>query len=133
MTEQTTSKRAASRRSTENDEDEAAVGRRTVPEVDPGPGVASHSENKGLEHSEGGSTTRDDRLDLGVPMLQGDSSEPVGPEDALGDGPKRGDYTDRVGPPNYLPHRGNDPQRPKAEDRGEKKGRKGGVNSADDS
>lgn len=40
-------------------------------------------------------TTRDDALDAGVPMLQGDPSEPQGPEDALGEGDKRGDYRDR--------------------------------------
>ena len=49
-----------------------------------------------LEHSAGGITTRDDRNDLGVPMVQGSGDEPVGPEDALGAGPKRGDYTGRV-------------------------------------
>lgn len=29
-----------------------------------------------------------------VPMLPGDPKEPTGPEDALGAGPKRGDYKD---------------------------------------
>lgn len=48
-----------------------------------------------LEHTMGGTTTKDDKLDLGVPMLQGDPSEPSGPEDALGSGLKRGDYSDR--------------------------------------
>lgn len=82
-----------------------------------------------------GVTTRDDKNDLGVPMLAGSSSEPTGPEDALGDGPKRGDYTDRVGPSNYHPHAnegsGLVPQRPRASDRGEVEGRKGGVDSAE--
>lgn len=82
-----------------------------------------------------GVTTRDDRNDLGVPMLAGDVSEPQGPEDALGDGPKRGDYSDRIGPSNYHPHAnegdGLVPQRPRASDRGEVKGRKGGVDSAE--
>lgn len=91
--------------------------------------VASESQNKKLEHSEGGTTTRDDATDLGVPMLQGDPSEPVGPEDALGDGPKRGDYSERLGE-GYQPHRGAEPQRPKVEDRGDEKGRKGGVETA---
>jgi len=72
-------------------------------------------------------TTHDDALDLGVPMLPGDSSEPQGPEDALGDGPKRGDYRDRIGPSNYHPHTGAEPQRPKADDIGDVKGVKGGV------
>jgi len=73
---------------------------------------------------------RDDALDLGVPMLQGDPSEPQGPEDALGDGPKRGDYRDRIGPSNYHPHTGAEPQRPKADDIGDAKGLKGGVETA---
>lgn len=41
-------------------------------------------------------TTRDDLLDAGVPMVAGQPDEPVGPEDALGLGPKRGDYTGRI-------------------------------------
>ena len=83
-----------------------------------------------LKHSEGGTTTRDDATDLGVPMLQGDPSEPVGPEDALGDGPKRGDYSGRLGGSDYDPHRGAEAQRPKASDRGDEKGRKGGVDTS---
>jgi hypothetical protein len=90
-------------------------------------GVASAAADGKLRHSEGGVTTRDDANDLGVPMLQGNPSEPVGPEDALGDGPKRGDYTGRMGGDGYHPHIGAEPQRPKAADRGEKKGLKGGV------
>lgn len=58
-----------------------------------GEAVASRKQNENLEHSVEGSTTRDNALDLGVPMLPGDPSEPVGPEDALGEGPKRGDYS----------------------------------------
>ena len=42
--------------------------------------------------------------DLGVPMVPGRPDEPQGPEDALGEGPKRGDYADRIGPSNYQPH-----------------------------
>lgn len=81
-----------------------------------------------------GVTTRDDKNDLGVPMLAGSVNEPTGPEDALGEGPKRGDYTDRVGPSNYQPHApGSDgklvAQRPLAEDIGEAPG-KGGVDTA---
>jgi hypothetical protein len=55
-----------------------------------------------IEHSRGGISSRDDALDEGVPMLQGDSNEPVGPEDALGFGPKRGDYSHSI-PPGYEP------------------------------
>lgn len=64
---------------------------------------------------------------FGVDMLPGDHSEPVGPEDALGKGPKRGDYTERIGPASYHPHEVLDPQRPRAEDIGEVPGKKGGV------
>lgn len=91
-----------------------------------------------LEHSEGGVTTRDDATDVGVPMLPGDRSEPQGPEDALGDGPKRGDYSDRVvGHPTQTRRvEGAKPgepqvevidQKPHASDRGEVPGEKGGV------
>jgi hypothetical protein len=81
-----------------------------------------------------------DASDLGVPMLAGDPSEPVGPEDALGVGPKRGDYTGRIGPANYHPHeavRAEDgtvvqqAQRPRAEDIGEEAGVKGGTKPAE--
>jgi len=49
-------------------------------------------------------------------MLPGDSSEPPqGPEDALGDGPKFGDYRDRIGDSTYQPHSGAEPQRPNTE------------------
>lgn len=92
-------------------------------------------------HSEGGATTRDDALDSGVPMLAGDPSEPVGPEDALGSGPKRGDYSDVIGGkqhyhsvpnPDYDASDPNSPrfvlvhQNPLVEDRGDEKGVKGG-------
>lgn len=107
----------------------------------PDASVASEKDNARLEHSQGGATTRDDALDLGVPMLPGDASERQGPEDALGVGPKRGDYTDRIGPSHYHPHETvavKDPkegapkmvaeaQRPRAEDIGEVAGLKGGV------
>lgn len=81
-----------------------------------------------------GVTTRDDKNDLGVPMLAGSPDEPTGPEDALGVGPKRGDYTDRIGPSNYQPHsneggdKGLEAQRPRVADRGDKPG-KGGVDA----
>lgn len=51
--------------------------------------------NEELEHSRGGATTRDG-MDAGVPMTPGSPSEPIGPEDALGAGAKRGDYRDRI-------------------------------------
>lgn len=97
-------------------------------------GVAAQDSK--LQHPEGGVTTRDDATDLGVTMLQGDPSEPTGPEDALGVGPKRGDYGDRIGPASYHPHESirNDQgktelvaQKPRAEEVGEVAGKKGGV------
>ena len=104
-------------------------------------GIADPKANKGLKHSVDGVTTRDDVLDLGVPMLPGSPDEPVGPEDALGIGPKRGDYRDRIGPNNYHPHqtvpvKDAKPgeanvklvaQRPMADDIGEVAGVKGGT------
>lgn len=62
--------------------------------------VATPEENTELEHTAGGATTRDG-MDAGVPMLPGDPREPIGPEDAMGPGPKRGDYSDRL---NSGPH-----------------------------
>lgn len=109
--------------------------------------VASAKQNAALEHSEGGVTTRDDATDAGVPMLPGSPDEPQGPEDALGPGPKRGDYTNRVGPAGYEPtqtvrvpdakpgeaHTRLEAQRPNASVQGEVEGKKGGVEtSADD-
>lgn len=79
--------------------DDASVDRLDVEDLDGlerGPGVASPEQNAELEHTQGGATTRDDSQDLGVPMIQGHPDEPVGPEDALGIGPKRGDYRERV-------------------------------------
>lgn len=79
--------------------------------------------------------------DLGVPMLPGKPDEPQGPEDALGEGPKRGSYTDRIGPSNYAPHelvKGEDgkltttAQRPRVEEIGDADG-KGGVSTASSS
>ncbi len=114
--------------------------------------VATVKENQKLEHTDdkrdqaavagpGGqvepvekegrsSTTRDDRNDLGVPMLPGSPDERQGPEDALGEGPKRGDYTGRIGPESYHPHSGGTPQRPRAEEIGDAEGLKGGVETA---
>lgn len=106
-------------------------------------GIATPAENATLDHSEGGMTTRQDNLDTGVPMLPGDGSERQGPEDALGEGPKRGDYRDRIGPSNYHPHTTRAvpdakpgepqaevvPQRPNADDIGDAPGLKGGVDT----
>jgi len=111
--------------------------------VDGGAGIATEGQNAGLEHSEGGRSIRDDVLDLGVPMLPGDPSERQGPEDALGAGPTRGDYRNRIGDTNYHPHqtvpvtdaKPGEPsvrveaQRPFADEIGDVKGKKGGVDT----
>lgn len=105
------------------------------------PSVANMSDNVALEHTAGDRTTRDDPLDLGVPMLPGSPYEPQGPEDALGRGAKRGDYTARIGGNEYHPHtavpildaKPGEPrvmlvaQRPNAADIGDDEGVKGGV------
>lgn len=106
--------------------------------------VATPQKNDALQHSVEGVTTRDDLHDAGVPMLPGDASEPQGPEDAFGIGPKRGDYTGRVrsgesyvseaipakertpgGPISRLV-----PQFPRAAEIGEVAGEKGGVTTS---
>ena len=115
--------------------------------------VATLEQNDALEHTEGGRTTRSDRLDAGVPMQAGSPDEPVGPEDAFGDGPKRGDYTERtvVGPHlesvtaenagepirdddgnivDYEPRFELQGQVPKAAEQGDVEGKKGGVETA---
>lgn len=103
--------------------------------------VASQEQNDNLEHSADGVTTRADALDVGVPMLPGSPDEPIGPEDALGESPTRGDYRGRIGPANYQPHetvpvpdaKPGEPQvrvvaqRQNAENIGDLTGRKGGV------
>ncbi len=100
-----------------------------------------------LRHSQGGATTRDDALDSGAPMLQGDPSEPVGPEDALGSGQKRGDYRGLIGDrryqasvvnPNHDPADPSSPrtvlvdQNPLVAQRGDEKGVKGGTHPLTD-
>lgn len=104
--------------------------------------IASDKQNDRLKHSEGGVTTRDDANDVGVPMLPGSPDEPVGPEDALGEGPKRGDYRNRLG--GTVSHemvrvpdaKAGEPttkvveQNVRAEDIGDEKGKKGGVETA---
>ncbi len=64
-------------------------------------GQATPQDNKKLKHTMGGVTTRDDALDSGAPMLAGDPAEPTGPEDALGSGQKRGDYSALIGNRDY--------------------------------
>ena len=105
------------------------------------PSVASTGANAKLSHTQGGTTTRDDATDLGVPMLPGSPGEPSGPEDALGIGPKRGDYTGRIGPSSYQPHESIaitdakpgeatvrvEAQRSRTADIGDEKGVKGGT------
>lgn len=88
----------------------------------PGPAARSDGVDEGRS-----ATTRDDRADLGVPMVAGSPDEPVGPEDALGPGEKRGDYRKRIV---GDPHSGAEPQRPHAEKIGDGEGKKGGVETA---
>lgn len=104
-----------------------------------------HDPNEGPRHTRGGVTTRHDATDLGVPMLPGSPDEPIGPEDALGPGPKRGDYRGRVGGGDYQPHQtvivpDAKPgqvavkvvaQREYAESIGDVPGRKGGVQTTE--
>lgn len=100
------------------------------------------STDSSLKHSQGGVTTRDDALDSGAPMLVGDPSEPAGPEDALGSGNKRGDYTGLIGDRQFtasVPNPNHDPsdpsspasvlveQNPLIKQRGDDKGVKGGT------
>lgn len=126
-------------------------------------GVATDAQNAKLKHTaeivgdeKGAVTTRDDALDVGVPMLQGSPREPQGPEDAAGDGPKRGDYSERTGgiqhhetrrvddpledpwirdedgnPVDRKPHTQLVAQTPNFSDQGEVEGKKGGVETAD--
>jgi hypothetical protein len=116
------------------------------------PKVAEEKKSKGESQAQSQETVeRNDPLDLGVPMLAGseDKKERQGPEDALGAGPKRGDYRDRIGGSSYHPHttepipddeleRDEDgnvtgprvrvvEQRPRAEEIGDEPGKKGGV------
>lgn len=109
--------------------------------------IASDGDNSKLEHSQGGKTTRDE-LDAGVPMLPGDPSEPQGPEDALGIGPKRGNYEGRIGGSEYQPHQSVpipaserveggptarlEAQRPRVADIGDDPGVKGGTMTTDE-
>jgi hypothetical protein len=106
--------------------------------------TADKTSNDQLKHTQGGTTTRDDATDVGVPMLPGSGDEPVGPEDALGEGPKRGDYSKRLGEANYAPHTTERipdakpgeahtrlvEQAPRASEQGEVEGKKGGVETS---
>ena len=91
--------------------------------------------------------TRDDALDSGAPMLKGDASEPSGPEDALGSGKKRGDYSGLIGNQEFyasVPNPNHDPsdpsspasvlvhQNPLVKQRGDDKGVKGGTQPLSD-
>lgn len=64
------------------------------PDVSDAP-QAKAAADAGLEHTQGGNITRD-AMDAGVPMIPGDPNEPIGPEDALGPGAKRGNYDGRI-------------------------------------
>ena len=109
--------------------------------------MASKNDDKNAEHTEGGTTTRDDALDSGVPMIAGDPSEPAGPEDALGSGQKRGDYSAVIGNQEFyasVPNPDHDPsdpnspasvlvhQNPLVGQRGDEKGVKGGTHPLSD-
>ena len=113
-----------------------------MPKTDTTETIATDKANARLDHSQGGTTTRDDATDVGVPMLPGSPDEPVGPEDALGAGPKRGDYRNRLGGvqsyqtvtvPDAKPGEATarvEHQNPHAENIGDEKGKKGGVDTA---
>ncbi len=90
-------------------------------------------------------TTKND--DKPSTMIQGDPSEPGGPEDALGSGQKRGDYSGLVGNqqsyasvpnPKHDPSDPNSPasvlvhQNPLVGQRGDEKGVKGGTHPLSD-
>lgn len=57
--------------------------------------VDSPAEDLGISSGDTVDRASIDALDAGAPMLGGDPSEPQGPEDALGEGDKRGDYSGR--------------------------------------
>jgi hypothetical protein len=79
-----------------------------------------------------GKTKTIDRAGVeGPPMVPGTKPEPQGPEDALGKGPTRGDYRDRLG--DTAAHfEGGEHQNPRTEEIGDTKGKKGGVETADE-
>lgn len=63
----------------------------------------ANSEQKKIEHSRGGATTKD-ASDVGVPIRPAvdPAKETVGPEDALGPEPTRGDYSGRLGDTRHV-------------------------------
>lgn len=139
----------------EREAGENAGGQEGATKTVDGEKVATAEANAALEHSQGGATTRSDQTDVGVPMLQGDPSEPQGPEDALGEGPKRGGYGPRIdglgkehhtvervadggvptvnddGGQDTTPHSVAVNQNARAHEQGEVAGKKGGVDTAD--
>lgn len=133
---------AKATKKTDETEVTADVTSSTMGELAPGDGVASPSANAGLVHSDPNApaSTRHDLTDSGVPMLPGSPNERQGPEDALGIGPKRGDYTNRIGDGAYNPHMTIIdpetgltrlvPQRQNAENIGDVPGVKGGVETS---
>lgn len=114
-----------------------------VNQTSTGEGVANPEDNAKLTHSDKDAplSTRQDLTDVGVPMQAGSPGEPVGPEDVLGEGQKRGDYRSRLGGREYQPHttvriedaEQGEPhtkvvdQRSNADDIGDDSGKKGGV------
>jgi hypothetical protein len=85
-----------------------------------------------LTHTFGGTHSRHDSHDSGAAMVQGDPSEPQGPEDAFGPGQKRGDYRELVD--QRVPHYEVLPEGPRLQnslpdDIGDDPGKKGGVDT----
>lgn len=79
------------------------------------------------EEAEAPAEGRDETTKDGVPMLPGSGDEPTGPEDALGKGPKRGDYSNVT---DDTPHfEGDTHQNPHVEEVGDAEGQKGGVDT----
>jgi hypothetical protein len=68
--------------------------------------AAKRAESDQNDKVEADQTVERDALNMGVPMVEIDDpfDEPTGPEDALGEGVTRGDYSGRIGPSNYHPH-----------------------------
>jgi hypothetical protein len=103
-------------------------------------------QQKRLEHSQGGITTRDDANDLGVDMLPGHRNLLGRSSSALRQGPKRGDYSQQSLPPGYEPMtsepipnaKSGEPQvrmvrqRPNAQIRGDVPKKKGGVDTSEE-
>lgn len=71
------------------------------------------------------------RPDTGPPMEPASQPEPQGPEDALGPGTTRGDYSGRMGDTSQH-YEGGVHQNPRLEDVGDTEGKKGGVETTDE-